>query len=698
MGIISQTVDSSNCWLLTWDQSAGQLFYIVNSENTSILDYRPVWDINTAQWYDLKVLRKGTSVGIFVDGTTLATTTSSEVSFPDLAATLDIGRSTSATSGNITDYMDGWIDELRINKGYARSLSNHSGPTADFGTQTDFEYWLGVGTDSVVSWKVSSSGLAEDGAVSGTSFGALDTGKLYNITAWHDAGSNEIGLEINLSQNTASYASGMRLGSAPFVVGAISNGEAEFLSGRADELGVWKKVLSAQEKTDIYRTGTGNTYEFGFDGDPLGSFDFGASNIRWLTVAAGTGIYASSNLGVEFVTIATDRTAGYQNFERSKNVLVCGSDYYDPPLYWNGSAGTFAALLNVSAPNVRFLANFQGFLIGLNSDERKRGFYYEDQNTQLTGDWEDNFDFPSSQDDEITGWFVLRKKFYVSTRYKMFRVTFVGGNPDWSYLEIKDWGFVPRTIEKVTIADIGEVVVGMSWDRRFRLFDGADDRIISDNVENDNKMCDFALDKISYAGSGLAVAHAELDANQQVYKCNVAIGSESTHTTHFINFDPRTLAMYPYQNQRFQTMTMAESNNQRFLMAVDRSGRIHMMNTGNLDGDTTPIDDVFDSSFIFDVSPSMLHKGYKLDMFFSPTSSNNVYFSDRVDFSQVFKQKEVFKIVDTNSVNQIMKEIDTPTSFNVYQFRISSSSGTSEPWRINRSDYHVIGFGVGKGE
>ena len=63
-------------------------------------------------------------------------------------------------------------------------------------------------------------------------------------------------------------------------------------------------------------------------------------------MAAGSGLYTSSNLGLTFVNIATDRTAGYQYLDRSKNVLIATSDAYDNNLYWAGSAGTFAASLN----------------------------------------------------------------------------------------------------------------------------------------------------------------------------------------------------------------------------------------------------------------------------------------------------------------------------------------------------------------
>jgi len=559
-----------------------------------------------------------------------------------------------------------------------------------------YEYCLFVNTDNVVTWRVSSSGSAENGTVRATSIGAVSTATWYYVTAWHDTG-DTLGVSINLSADTATYASGVIAGTGNFFIGMFSGATADQrMNGRIDEVGFWNRVLTAAERSALYNSGTGNRPLLAYDQWPWASFDFGASDIRWLTVAAGTGIYASSNMGITFVNIATDRTSGYQYFERSKNVLISCSDSYDENLFWAGSAGTQMGLLNNSAPLARYAVNFQGYLILLNTNTRKRGFYYEDENTQLTGDWADSFDLPSSQDDEITGATILRKKLYVSTKYKLFRVTFVGGNPDWSYLEIKDWGYVPRTMEKVSLPEIGEVIVGMSWDRRLRLFDGADDRIVSDNIENDNGMCDFAMEKVSYAGSGLTTCFSERDTNEEVYKLCVPIGASTTETTHFINLDARSLAFYPDSNRRFQTMVMTESSNRRFLMAADKSGRVYILNSGNQDQGVTAIDDVFDSSFLFQNSPSQSHKAQKIDLYFSVTSSNRLYLYDRTDFSNTFKLRDSFTVLNTESINQVVKSIDIPISFNVYQYRISSSSGTNDPWRLNRADYFVSPAGIGR--
>lgn len=553
-----------------------------------------------------------------------------------------------------------------------------------------------------------SSGIV---SVNAGSFGAVTSGQWYSVVAWSSANSH-IGISVNLSVNTTAISSASQINSNGSLTLGVNNTSAlaQYLPGRIDELGWWKKVLSAQERSNLYGGGSGNTYSNGVAGGLAfgwASFDFGASAIRWLTVSCGTGIYASSNRGTTFVSIASTRTASYQSLDRSKNVLIATADTYDVPLYWAGSAGTFAATLAPgSAPSVKFSINYNGFLILLNSSARKRGFFYADENLQLTDPWTNSFDLPSSADDEITAAFILYKFLYVSTRYKLFRVSFVGGNPDWSFLKIKDWGFVPRTVQLVSLKGGGQVAIGLDWDRRLRMFDGFDDLFISDNIENNNGFCDFAMNKISYAGSGLQICHAVLNPVTQEYRLNVAIGGMSTQTTHGILLNARNLAMYPYSNQVWQTMCVAESNNQRALMAVDRSGFVYILDSGNTDGPVA-IPEVYDSPLLFSKLPEIVSKGKQLNFFFAPKSSGVINYQSRVDLSSIWGSQSALSnakgeaaITGLENAVKVLRTIDIKETYNTYQFRLTTSGnsiGTANPWELDRLDFLQQGFGIGRG-
>jgi len=681
--------------------AASNILYIYQNGNNRV-SYHFIPTIGT--FYHIAAVRASGVTTLYVNGISVGTPYSGSDNISGGASVLYIGK-----QSNSNNYFSGYIDEVRILKGTAAWTSNFSVPISAYSNPvvpSAFEYQLYVDTDNLLTFEASSSGLAKNGMVKAASFGAIGTANWYNAVAWVDSTNNLIGISVNLAFNTSAYTSGMYVGTAPFSLASVNGGATYFFDGKIDETGYWNLVLNSGNRIDLYNSTSANSYQPAFSTYPWASFDFGASALRWLTVGAGTGVYASSDLGVHWVTIATDRSATYQYYDRSKNVEVLTSDAYDTPLAWSGSAGTFATVLNSAAPLCKYNINFSGFLILLNSNTRKRSFNYIDENLQLTGTGWLNFDIPSSADDEITAVFVLRRYLYVSTRYKIFRVTYVGGNPDWQFVEIKNWGFIPRTAKKLIITNnqpgvgfyysIGEVVVGLTYDRKIRIFDGSGDQIISNNIEKDNRECDFAIEKIPYIGSGPVITFAEVDPNQNVYKLVCAIGGNSSQTTHMMNYDGRSMSLYTYANQQYNCMCMAESANQRFLMAFDRSGFCHMMDSGNLDGNVTPINDYFVSPLLFEKTPSQVSKGHKVDFFFSNTTAGNVYFLERVDYENIYHPKATFNINGSDQRIMRYESVDTPTSFNVYQFMLTSSSGTAQPWRLQRYDDFCKGMGIGR--
>lgn len=661
--------------------------------------------ISSNAWNHIAVTRNGSSMRVFLNGVQYGSTATSSEDIQGSSAMIIGGLENGAISVN------GYMDELRILKGTAAWTANFTVPSAPYTppiAASQFEYWLYVDTNNQATFDISSSGIASNASVTASSFGALLVGSWYNVVGWVDSSNAILGISVNLATNSASYISTVFTGSAPLTMGAINSGGAYFMDGRIDETGYWASALTRQQRSDLYNGGSGNTYVNGFTGEPWASIDFGASTLRWLTVSAGTGIYASSNLGVTFLNIATDRTATYQSLTRSKNVMIATSDAYDTPLYWAGSAGTFAASLSVgSAPNTKFAINFQGFLILLNSQARKRGFFYNDENTQIGGPYTNNFDIPSSFDDEITAAFILRRYLYVSTRYSLFRISFVGGNPDWSFTVIKDWGYIPRTVKKITITNpasgtfsysIGEVAVGLTWDKKIRIFDGSGDQVLSTNLERDNGQSDFFMNNLAYFGSGPVINFAEVDNNQLVYKLVVGIGPQSSKTTHMLNFDARTFSLFPYQNMPYNTMVMAESANQRFLMAFDRSGFCHMMDSGNLDANKTPIDEFYESPILFEKTPAQSAKSHKTDFYFSNTTAGSLYYEDRIDFSNTYRLRKKIKLSGSSNIVVQNEDIDVTEGYNAYQFKLHSSAGTSDPWRCIRWDHFATGLGIGKND
>lgn len=84
----------------------------------------------------------------------------------------------------------------------------------------------------------------------------------YFIVAWFDSSSKIAYIQLD---NGTVYDSGSALSGTPPVGTNIYIGiDSQFasLDGEVDEVGVWNKILTADEKTELYNSGNGKTYPF----------------------------------------------------------------------------------------------------------------------------------------------------------------------------------------------------------------------------------------------------------------------------------------------------------------------------------------------------------------------------------------------------------------------------------------------------
>jgi hypothetical protein len=135
---------------------------------------------------------------------------------------------------------------------------------AKYTDATHAEYLLYVNnTGGVYRFRFSiyNNAGASIGFVSADNFGAPTTGVWYNIVAWYDNPGETLNIEVN---NGAVNSTAVTAGQTPadttavFNIGAVAG--VQFLDGAIDEFGFWKKVLSSQERTDLYDGGDANTY------------------------------------------------------------------------------------------------------------------------------------------------------------------------------------------------------------------------------------------------------------------------------------------------------------------------------------------------------------------------------------------------------------------------------------------------------
>lgn len=128
-------------------------------------------------------------------------------------------------------------------------------------TTTSNEYSLSYrGSVDRFQWSVGRDGDASTlDSVNADNLGSPSTGTWYHIVAWYDAASDIIGVAVNDgTANTAAKTIDPPDGTATFYMGRASSGQ--YFDGLIDEVGLWKRALSASDRTALYNSGSGLAY------------------------------------------------------------------------------------------------------------------------------------------------------------------------------------------------------------------------------------------------------------------------------------------------------------------------------------------------------------------------------------------------------------------------------------------------------
>ena len=128
MGNIAGGTWSSGKWVFATatPTNPNKFTFAFNNYGTDIVS---TTSSNDSAWHFVAISRSGSSIRLFVDGNLQATGTSSASLDNGVAAALTIGG-----SGAASEFWAGYIQDLRITKGYARYTANFTAPTAAFPT------------------------------------------------------------------------------------------------------------------------------------------------------------------------------------------------------------------------------------------------------------------------------------------------------------------------------------------------------------------------------------------------------------------------------------------------------------------------------------------------------------------------------------------------------------------------------------
>ena len=116
---------TTNAWEIRWRTSTGLNLGRLNTAFDSTF----AWSPSAATWYHVAVTRNGTSVRGFVNGTQIGTTSTNSNTY-NSGTLFYVG--ITDTSNNA---FNGYLDDVRITKGYARYTANFTAPTSAFLTK-----------------------------------------------------------------------------------------------------------------------------------------------------------------------------------------------------------------------------------------------------------------------------------------------------------------------------------------------------------------------------------------------------------------------------------------------------------------------------------------------------------------------------------------------------------------------------------
>ena len=125
---VLKAVSGTNYWQLSHDSSTGISFnYNAGSGQVIVAQQGSNNSWSTATWYHVALVRCGSTIKIYQNGTQVASGTLS-VALPNPAVALTVG----GTPVDSSLSMNGYIDDLRISKGIGRYPYNFTPPTAEF--------------------------------------------------------------------------------------------------------------------------------------------------------------------------------------------------------------------------------------------------------------------------------------------------------------------------------------------------------------------------------------------------------------------------------------------------------------------------------------------------------------------------------------------------------------------------------------
>lgn len=148
------------------------------------------------------------------------------------------------------------------------------------GNGSNGEYFLqysnAAAADRFVMNVFGTTGFGSQGVATANTFGSPPTGTPCFLVGWHDPTNNQLGIQVNDgTADTVSHSAGILDSGGEFYLSDSSGVFGNMWDGRIRRVRIWRRVLTAEEKTWLYNAGSGRSYSDIVAGMPSASMTDG---------------------------------------------------------------------------------------------------------------------------------------------------------------------------------------------------------------------------------------------------------------------------------------------------------------------------------------------------------------------------------------------------------------------------------------
>ena len=166
---------------------------------------------------------------------------------------LSIADNADVSTGDIDYSVAAWV--MLDSTGTSRNIIGKGNPSSGGGCEFCLRYTGGANVFIFTAGKSGGESQAQHTLT-------VSTGVWYFVVGWYNSVSNLANIRVNDGTTVSvSHTSGWDTALSLFIgVDTVATGR--YWNGRIDEVGFWKRVLTAEEITTLYNNGNGITYPF----------------------------------------------------------------------------------------------------------------------------------------------------------------------------------------------------------------------------------------------------------------------------------------------------------------------------------------------------------------------------------------------------------------------------------------------------